>query len=138
MTRFRSIIVDRCGATLVEFALLAPILLILLLGILAYGQYILTAHTLQQLANDAARAAIVGRSQDERHALARESVAEGLSGTALAHPDAVDTDVEERGGRIHVALSVDTRELALVRSAMVRMPDPVLVRRAVAEVAELP
>lgn len=118
--------------------MLAPILMVLLLGILAYGQYILTAHTLQQLANDAARAAIVAPSRADRETLARDSVAEGLAGAALARPETVDTRFDEQNGRVLVAVTVDTRDLSLLRVAMVPMPAPILERRAVAELAELP
>lgn len=126
---------DSRGTALVEFALLAPILIVLLMGMLGYGQYFLTAHTLQQLANDAARAAIVGETRAERRTLAAASVAQGLAKAAVAKPAEVTSVVEEADGRITVTLSVDTRALALLRSGLVPMPDPVIERRAVAEVA---
>ena len=39
-----------------EFAIVAPVLVMLVFGILMYGGYFLMAHSVQQLANDAARA----------------------------------------------------------------------------------
>ena len=45
------------GGAALEFAIVAPVLMMLLLGIFVYGGYFLVAHTTQQLANDAARAA---------------------------------------------------------------------------------
>ena len=51
---------DRSGATAVEFAFLAPVLIFILMGITGYGGYFWISHSVQQLANDAARAAIPG------------------------------------------------------------------------------
>jgi Flp pilus assembly protein TadG len=126
---------DRRGAALVEFALLSPILILLLVGMLGYGQYLLTAYTLQQLANDAARAAIVGQTKTERETLARTSVTQGLAKAAVAKPGEVSSTVEESDSRVTVTLSVDSRALSLLRSGLVPMPEPVIQRRAVAQVA---
>src|SRR3546814_15918207 len=49
---------DRRGAVIVEMALVLPLLVTLLLGLVCYGQYFLIAHSVQQIANDAARATI--------------------------------------------------------------------------------
>jgi Flp pilus assembly protein TadG len=136
MARPASLSSDRSGNALIEFALLSPILVMLLLGMLGYGQYFLTAHTIQQLANDAARAAIVGRTAAERQALARASVTQGLANAAVAQPGEVSSAVAEADGRVTVTLSVDSRALSLLRSGMVPMPDPMIERRAVAEVAD--
>ncbi len=127
---------DRRGTALVEFALLSPILIALLLGMLGYGQYFLTAHTLQQLANDAARAAIVGQTAAERVTLARASVTQGLANAAVAKPGEVSSAVAEADGRVTVTLAVDTRALSLLRTGLVPMPEPVIERRAVAQVAD--
>lgn len=138
MFRSLRLLSDHRATALVEFALLAPILIVLLLGMLGYGQYILTAHTLQQLSNDAARASIVGQSRSERAALAVASVEQGLTKAPVGRPGDVTTKYDEADGRAAVTLSVDTRALSLLRSGLVPMPEPVIERRAVAEVAELP
>src|SRR3546814_15097933 len=61
---------DRRGAVIVEMALVLPLLVTLLLGLVCYGQYFLIAHSVQQIANDAARATIGGLTSDERSRLA--------------------------------------------------------------------
>lgn len=68
---------DRSGAAAVEFALVGPLLVLLVCGILSYGGVFWTAHTVQQLANDGARAAIAGLDDAERLSLARAAVEEG-------------------------------------------------------------
>lgn len=59
---------DRGGAA-VEFAILAPVYLMMLGGMLAYGLYFGAAHSLQQLAADAARISIAGLDSAERNRL---------------------------------------------------------------------
>lgn len=74
--RGRGFVRRREGAAAVEFALVAPLFILLLAGMVSYGGYLWTAHSVQQLANDAARAAIAGLDDPERLSLAREAVNE--------------------------------------------------------------
>ena len=77
---------DEAGASAVEFALLTPVFLLLVLGALAYGIYFGAAHSVQQLAADAARAAVAGLSDPERTALATEFIAANGSAYPLLDP----------------------------------------------------
>ena len=43
------------GSAVVEFAVVMPVFTVMVFGILQYGGYIWTAHSIQQLANDGAR-----------------------------------------------------------------------------------
>lgn len=60
---------DTRGVAAIEFAILTPVFLLLLTGMMAYGVYFGAAHSLQQLAADAARTAIAGLSEGERNRL---------------------------------------------------------------------
>lgn len=60
---------DARGTAAVEFAILTPVFLLLLTGMMAYGVYFGAAHSLQQLAADAARTAIAGLTEGERNRL---------------------------------------------------------------------
>ena len=62
---------DSRGTSAVEFAILTPVFLLLITGMLAYGIYFGAAHSLQQLAADAARTSIAGLNQTERNTLVR-------------------------------------------------------------------
>jgi Flp pilus assembly protein TadG len=66
---------DRRGTSAVEFALIAPFLLLVLAGILAYGSIFATSLSLQQLAAETARATIGGLSDSERQSLAQAQLA---------------------------------------------------------------
>ena len=61
---------DHRGVAVVELALTLPVLLALLMGIVGFGDYFLTAHLVQQAANDAARASLAGIAAAERKSIA--------------------------------------------------------------------
>lgn len=122
---------DRRGATIVEFALVLPLLATLLLGILAYGQYFLLAHSTQQLANDAARATIAGVSAAERVTLANASVAREIATLPEIKAKPVSVAVEEAAELVTVRVRVDARDVGLFNVPLVPMPDPLIERHAV-------
>ena len=90
----------RCGrgSTLVEFALLAPTLIVLLLGIVGYGGYFYLAHTVQQLANDAARAAVGGLTSSERQSLASQAVTLDLQSYSFLSSSSTSVTVNDSNG----------------------------------------
>jgi Flp pilus assembly protein TadG len=61
---------SEAGTSAVEFALLSPLYFLLLMGMAAYGLYFGVSHSLQQIAADAARAAVAGLSPQERERIA--------------------------------------------------------------------
>lgn len=63
------------GAAAVEFAVVFPVALLFFCGLLAYGIYFGAAHSVQQLAADAARASVSGITDAERIAIAHAHVA---------------------------------------------------------------
>jgi Flp pilus assembly protein TadG len=67
----RSFLGDRRAASAVEFALVAPFMLLLIAAVLAYGSIFATSLSLQQLAAETARATIGGLNDVERKALAQ-------------------------------------------------------------------
>ena len=65
---------DRRGTAAVEFAMIAPVFLMLLLTFIAFGIYLTVANGVQQIAADAARAAIAGITSSERKKLASDFI----------------------------------------------------------------
>jgi Flp pilus assembly protein TadG len=55
----------RAGQSLVEFALVVPLLLVLLLGIMEYGWFMRNQLTVSNAAREGARYAVVGRSTSD-------------------------------------------------------------------------
>jgi Flp pilus assembly protein TadG len=62
----------RCGrgASAVEFAILLPIFLTMIFGIVVFGSYLTMVHGVQQLAAEAARSSVAGLTDTERNSLA--------------------------------------------------------------------
>lgn len=67
----RKLFSDKSGASAVEFALIAPFLLLLIAAVLGYGSLFATSLSLQQLAAETARATIGGLNDAERKTLAQ-------------------------------------------------------------------
>ena len=122
---------DRRATAVIEFALLFPLLALVLFGILGYGQYFLLAHSAQQLANDAARATVAGLSVSERRTLALASVARELASLPELQADTVTTDVTEAAELVTVRVRVDASAMPLMHMAWLPMPPSTIDRRAV-------
>jgi Flp pilus assembly protein TadG len=60
---------DTRATAAIEFAILMPVFLLMLTGMMAYGIYFGAANSIQQLTADAARTAIAGLDQTERNTL---------------------------------------------------------------------
>lgn len=121
---------DAGGVAVVEFALLAPMMLLILLGTLAYGGYFWMAHSIQQLANDAARASLAGLTPTERRDIATATVESGLAGFADLSPERAQVTVEEAGDRLTVRVSYDAAGTPFLNLGFVPLPDPTIRRRA--------
>ena len=63
----------RSGATVVEFALLLPVLLTILLGILEFGWLITKTYTVGNATREGARSAALGKTTAETKARVKES-----------------------------------------------------------------
>lgn len=60
----------QAGSAAIEFALVAPVFLAMLLGILVYGLYFGLSHSVEELAAQAARVSVAGLDDQERETLA--------------------------------------------------------------------
>lgn len=65
----------RRGSIAVEFAMLMPIMILMIFGIVAFGSYLAVVHGIQQLAAEAARSSIAGLNNTERASIASSYVA---------------------------------------------------------------
>lgn len=70
----RRLLKSNRATSAVEFALIAPFLLLLLAAIMAYGSVFATSLSLQQIAAETARATIGGLSDSERKTLAQNKL----------------------------------------------------------------
>jgi Flp pilus assembly protein TadG len=70
---------SRFGVSAVEFALVAPLLMLVLFGVVCFSLVFSIASGLQQLAAEAARASVAGLSDTERSQLVQNFVAANVS-----------------------------------------------------------
>ena len=107
---------DRRGTAVVEFAILTPVFLLMLTGMLAYGVYFGAAHALRQLAADAARTAIAGRTAAERDQLVEAYLAANAATYALIDPQRLDHAVGDSvadPNQYEVRLTYDATDLPI-------------------------
>ena len=122
---------SRAGNAAIEFALVGPAFILMLCGILAWGGYFWTAHAVQQVANDAARAAVGGLSQAERETLVRATVAAEIDDYAYLDAADAGSTVTNHPDRTAVAVSYDASQTVFFALRhIVPMPSPVIVRQA--------
>ncbi|WP_454759463.1 TadE/TadG family type IV pilus assembly protein [Caulobacter segnis] len=119
------------GAVAVEFAITGPLFLVLLVGILVWGQYFWVSHTVQQLANDSARAALAGLNTAEREQLARATLAAEVADYPSLRAEAAAVVVENQPDRLTVSIRYDTaRDAFRAFDGLVPSPPKTVLRQA--------
>jgi Flp pilus assembly protein TadG len=119
------------GTVAVEFAFVAPVLIFIMMGIIGYGGYFWMSHSVQQLADEAARAAISGMTVSERASLAQASVTTGASGYAQLTPSKVSTQVIDQNGRLTVQVTYNAADsFAFAVRGLAPMPSDQIRRQA--------
>jgi Flp pilus assembly protein TadG len=118
------------GAALVEMAITLPVLLVLLMGIVSYGDWMFTAHTVQQTANDAARAAIAGLTGPERAGIAQTTMETNMRRSGALDPAKAVLSVDDDGTTLVVRLRYDANADPLLHLGIVPMPGALIQRNA--------
>ena len=124
----RRLLYDERGAALVEMAMVLPVLMLLIMGIIVYGQWLACANALQQSANEGARASLSGLSQEERALTARQTVTDSLS-----HYDSIDqrkvvVGVQDDGTTVNVTVNYDMSDQPVMKLPFVPLPDKIVSR----------
>ena len=125
---------DTNGSTAVEFALLVPLYLLLILGLTAYAIYFGAAHSVQQLSADAARTAIAGLDGRERQDLARRFIAGNANGYLFIDVTKLTVEVGDSStdpSQFDVTLRYDATDLPIwALWDNLPMPNRIIQRRA--------
>ncbi|HTO40910.1 MAG TPA: TadE/TadG family type IV pilus assembly protein [Rhizomicrobium sp.] len=122
---------DVCANAAIEFALVAPVFLVFLMGIISYGGYFWLAHNLQELANDSARAAVGGLTADERSAFARSSFDSQVASYGALTPARANVVYNGTAQNFTVSVSYDaSRSGFWAISGLIPMPSSTIVRTA--------
>lgn len=127
----RAFLRDRGGASALEFAIVGPMFLMILIGILCYGGYFWMAHAVQQVANDAARVAVGGLNTAERETLAKGVVSGEIGDYALLSQDKATVTVGDNDPTIKITVSYDASQTPFFALwPLVPMPSPSISRSA--------
>lgn len=130
--RFERIYAHRRGSAAVEFALIGPLFIVLIIGAVVYGGWIWMAQGVQHLAAEGARAAIAGIDVEERATLARSAVADTVGGTTILSPEAVQIAVVSDPHAIRVTVTYDASDHPLMAlSGLVPSPPSIIRREAI-------
>lgn len=123
------------GSTAVEFAVIFPVALIFLCGVIAYGLYFGAAHAVQQLAADAARASVGGLSDGERASIAAAHVAASSGNYPLLRADHISVAAQALSGdpsQFEVRVRFNSEDLPIwVFSGLLPLPEKTIERSAI-------
>ncbi len=128
--RAARLLVERRGAALVEFAIVLPVLLTLLLGIISFGSWLALAHSVQQSANEGARAALTGLTLEERAAVAKAAADTALARTSSIDLRKVSVVVQDDGATLVVRIIYDASANPLLSLSIVPLPSGPIQREA--------
>ena len=124
---------DTRATSAIEFAFIAPVFLVLLFGIIAFGSYLAIIHGIQQLTAEAARASIAGLSDAERLSLAQNNITSNVGAYPMLAADRliVQSAATDATGAFKVTVQYDASNMFIFNlPQVVPMPNPVIVRTA--------
>lgn len=112
----KSLFSEEDGVAAIEFAIVMPIFIIILFGIITFGIYFIAAQSIQHAVNEAARASVAGITPAERDQLARRKLQEVMASLPLVTADAMSVSTSEAGGdppSFEVDINYDASHLGL-------------------------
>ena len=121
--------VSREGSAAIEFALVAPMLVLLLAGMVVYGGWFWLAQSVQSLATESARAALGGMDDAERRELATAFVAREATRASGLDPALVTTTVTSDAEAVRVSVAYDAQAHPILILAGPLPKPPTLIER---------
>jgi Flp pilus assembly protein TadG len=107
---------DEAGTAAIEFAIVAPIFVLLVMGMIAYGIYFGASHSIAQISADAARVALAGLTETERQALVADFIDRNADDYVFVDKDRIDVeahDSNDDGTQFVVAISYEAEDLPI-------------------------
>lgn len=119
------------GNTAVEFAIVLPVLILIIMGIVCYGAYFWIAHNIQELANDSARSAVAGLTDSERQNLAQSNLASEIADYAVLDPSLATVTYTGNSQFFTVSVSYNATSTPFwALYGLLPMPSKIIVRSA--------
>jgi Flp pilus assembly protein TadG len=125
----------RCqrAAGAVEFALLVPLFLTFVFGIVVFGSYLAMVHGVQQLAAEAARSSVAGLTNSERNSLATSYVSANAATYPLLAPAHLTVNAAPSASNANVyvvTVNYDASTSFIYHMPFVPAPSSTIVRSA--------
>lgn len=120
----------REGSAAIEFALVGPLLVILLAGMVVYGGWFWLAQSVQSLATESARAAIGGLDDAERQQLAKAFVAQAAAEGSGLDPALIATTITSDADAVRVTVVYDAHAHPILALAGLLPKPPALIERS--------
>lgn len=125
----------RAGTAALEFALVGPLLILLLMGMVVYGGWFWLAQSVQSVASETARAAVGGLDAEERQSLGQAFFDTALMDNAALEPDHASVQVASDGDAIRVSVRYDVADHPIMAmTAMLPSPPKTIERNAVVRI----
>ena len=116
----------RNGSIAVEFALISPILLFMLIGMIVYGGWFWLAHSVQSLAYESARASLGGLDAAERRQLAMDFVASrGNQMGVPVSPQSVQVQSDSQVVAVRINYDISNHPIMTLKSLTVAPPQTI-------------
>jgi Flp pilus assembly protein TadG len=123
----------RHGSSAVEFAMLLPVFLTIVFGIVVFGSYLAVIHGVQQLAAEAARSSVAGMTEAERSSLATNYVTNNAATYPLIIPAKLTTVAATSSSNANVfvvTVNYDASTMFIYTLPFVPKPSTLITRSA--------
>lgn len=121
---------NRDGSAAVEFALVAPATVLLFLGIIAFSVVLSTYSALQQIAAEAARAALPGQTATQQAQFANQYVSGVLGNYSFIDPAKLTVSTNSTSSTFEVSLSYDASDSFFSKFASPTLSVPIIINRS--------
>lgn len=121
------------GTAALEFAIISPIFILVLMTLIAYGIYLSAAHSIQQIAANAARTAVAGVTETEREQLVNTYITTSTLNDAILNRSKFTVNVAPDPGNANqftVSLVYDAQDLPIWNLYSFAMPSKTITRTA--------
>lgn len=119
---------NRLGSAAVEFAIVGPVFILMLIAMVVYGGWFWLAQSVQTTASEAARAAVAGLDEAERRILVMAVAADSRSGGL--DPAKLTMDVTTEDGVLRVRAAYDASGHPVMMLKGLLPSPPVVIERS--------
>jgi Flp pilus assembly protein TadG len=93
-----------------EFAMVAPVLILMFLGMIMFGLYLTLQHEVQELASSGARASVGGVTQTERNSLANQFIYNFVASSGLIIASDLSVTTQTTGSSYQVSVAYNLKD----------------------------